>query len=1248
MGEADCDWWDNDWKQRVPVYLNETNGIAQGEFVVDLWFDFSRYEIRNATIETRVTFYNPATNSEIERPLQIAGERNNGTKCFEARVLFLTANMDANDHHLYYIYFDNPSVQASSPLYTDFNPEIIKNRLLNPVYENNNYDFSGPTDVAIDSEGNIYIVDKGNHRVQIFDQNSSYKNTLGVSREGGCDSCTFSYPTGIGISANNIFVADTNNHRVQVYGINGVFQMTLGTSGIAGSNNSAFDSPKDVAIGSDGKIYVADYGNHRIQVFNNLADNIADSTIGLAGTSGTNNSVFNYPYSVAINEDKIYVSDSANHRVQILNMDGAWNSTIGTTGALGSTNALFFYPYGISVASDGKLYVADHKNNRVQIFQQDGTYSSTIGVTGQSGSGTLYLNTPYNVAVTETKIFIADYGNNRVQVFSISGDFLSTLGSRLPLPERHTDFNDPRDVTIDDDGRIFICDRKNHRVQVFDSDYSFLFTIGTSGIAGDLHTHLNGPYDVDIGDTMVAIADAYNARVQLFDLNGNYVGTLMGNGTNQYNEPCGVLIDDANERIFVADTYAERVHVYNLDLDYITTFYGGDPKFRSTESGMADGNITFKHPYDVELGPDGKIYALDTDHQVIQVYYGNNYTYSHTLCDSEWDPVEQVWNGDTLQWACGFDIYGDYIYVADTYNSQVKKLDLNGNLISSIGVLGVSGSDNEHLARPRGVGVGPDGSIFVADADNNRVQVFSANLTFSKSISTSGLAIFDNKHLNAPEAVTTDSSNNIYFADTNNHRVQVFDYKGAYKYTLGSSSKREAGSDNEHLSIPSGVAVSSNKVYVADKGNVRIQVFTFDGVYSNTLSIDCYDVKVGGPYEYLFATHSPNHCVHVYTPNGVLVQTLGTPGASGTSNSNLNFPLGVGISPDGKVYVADSKNHRIQVYNDLSDGIADDTIGETGVKGEDANRFSNPNCAAYFNGKLYVADTGNQRIQVFNATTKSYLSTIGVSGKTGSDNVHFNNPAEIIVGNDGKIYVADQDNNRAVIITDVDLTLGSVASYVKPITEKGELIPLEWLVIIVIALIIVVITTMVLRARKQPIAESAEEKEEVELPVSFGHSYLIEEEKPTRSFEILSTLSGVEYNLQGVHTFLIGRTPPQEIVSEYGHTPRRMLWLSRVNAHMDNVESINSSPLPPILDKILTFIEEHEKPAIMLEGIEHLILENNFNDVLKLLDSLVPNIATHKGILLIPIDKRTLSEKELSLLERQMRKISTEEEAETG
>src|SRR5438445_3411903 len=102
--------------------------------------------------------------------------------------------------------------------------------------------------------------------------------------------------------------------------------------------------------------------------------------------------------------------------------------------------------------------------------------------------------------------------------------------------------------------------------------------------------------------------------------------------------------------------------------------------------------------------------------------------------------------------------------------------------LSTIGVTGVSGSDNAHFNLPRGVAVDSSGNIYVADTFNHRVQKFLSTGVYKFTLGTTGVAAPpDNAHFNYPERVTVDSSGNIYVADTDNHRVQKFNSLGVYQ-----------------------------------------------------------------------------------------------------------------------------------------------------------------------------------------------------------------------------------------------------------------------------------------------------------------------------------------------------------------------------------------------------------------------------------------------------------------------------------
>ena len=278
-----------------------------------------------------------------------------------------------------------------------------------------------------------------------------------VSQWGGAGSSngTLNTPEGIAVdSAGNVYVADTGNHRIQKFSTNGTYIRKWG--GTEGTGNGQFDSPEGLAVDSAGNIYVADTLNSRIQKFSSTG-----AFLTTWGTFGWNNSEFAFPGGVAVDKNNnIFVADSWNDRVQKFNSNGGF---LGQWGGTGSSNGTFNTPEGIAVDSAGNVYVADTGNHRIQKFSTNGTYIRKWG--GTEGTGNGQFDSPEGLAVDSAgNIYVADTLNSRIQKFSSTGAFLTTWGT---FGWNNSEFISPGGVAVDKNNNIFVADSWNDRVQKF-------------------------------------------------------------------------------------------------------------------------------------------------------------------------------------------------------------------------------------------------------------------------------------------------------------------------------------------------------------------------------------------------------------------------------------------------------------------------------------------------------------------------------------------------------------------------------------------------------------------------------------------------------------------------------------------------------------------------------------------------------------------------------------------------------------
>jgi len=152
------------------------------------------------------------------------------------------------------------------------------------------------------------------------------------------------------------------------------------------------------------------------------------------------------------------------------------NGSSGTFESEGNRKSQFQSPWGITIDSNERIFICDTLNHRIQIFDSEGKFLSTFG---SEGNGNGQFGGPIGISInSKDNILICDNANNRVQKFNSEQKFITTFGSK---GNGIGQFNNPRGICVDKNDNIYVCDTGNNRIQIFDSEGKFISVIGSKG-----------------------------------------------------------------------------------------------------------------------------------------------------------------------------------------------------------------------------------------------------------------------------------------------------------------------------------------------------------------------------------------------------------------------------------------------------------------------------------------------------------------------------------------------------------------------------------------------------------------------------------------------------------------------------------------------------------------------------------------------------------------------------------------------
>jgi DNA-binding beta-propeller fold protein YncE len=222
-----------------------------------------------------------------------------------------------------------------------------------------------PYGLDVDARGQVWVADRGNHRIQQFDSKGHFVSKFGnEASHPSSELGKFDNPRHVEVDRNLkfVYVADSKNNRIQQFYLNGTFVRAIGE---LGNKPGQFNLPTTIEQDSKGNFFVTERGNERIQKFDSNWNPILSW-----GSKGSNNNQFCHLEHLALDKhDNVYVNDpqsdpgcSMKARILKFSNNGTFLAKIGE---YGKAEGQFEDPEHLAIGDDGNMYVSDRKNNKI-------------------------------------------------------------------------------------------------------------------------------------------------------------------------------------------------------------------------------------------------------------------------------------------------------------------------------------------------------------------------------------------------------------------------------------------------------------------------------------------------------------------------------------------------------------------------------------------------------------------------------------------------------------------------------------------------------------------------------------------------------------------------------------------------------------------------------------------------------------------------------------------------------------------
>lgn len=641
---------------------------------------------------------------------------------------------------------------------------------------------ASPSGMAVDGEGNLYIASRSGHRVLKVDPTGllttvAGNGIAGFSGDGGpATSASLRSPEAVAVDgAGNLFITDRANNRIRRVDPSGVISTVAGNGGLAPvgdggpATSAALRNPFGVAVDGAGNLFIADTSGFRIRkvdasgVITTVAGN-GLCCFGGDGGPATSARLF-LPQDVAVDgAGNLFIADTDNNRIRKVDASGlittvAGNGDSTSTGDGGpATDASLTKPLDVVVDGAGNLLIAELRSQRIRKVDNSGVITTVAGtgIRGFSGDGgpatSADLNNPFDVAVDGSGSFlIGDRSNQRIRKVDASGVITTVAGNGTfgfsgdGRPATRASLGNALGVALDGAGNLYIAAPSLHRVRRVDASGTITTVAGNGirGFGGDggpaTGARLNTPVGVAVdGEGNLYIADRDNNRIRKVDASGSIV-TVAGSGAAGFGGDGGPATSatlrfprrvavDAAGNLFIADTDNNRVR--RVDTSGVITTVAGNGTCCSSGDGGPATDASLGFPRGVAVDGDGNLYIADRgNHRIRRVDPSGIITtvagtgiFGFTGDGGPATGAHLAFPTDVA-----VDGAGD-LFIADTLNRRVRKIDASGVIITvaGTGTFGFSGdggpATDASLALPAGVAVDGSGNLFIADPTSQRIR----------------------------------------------------------------------------------------------------------------------------------------------------------------------------------------------------------------------------------------------------------------------------------------------------------------------------------------------------------------------------------------------------------------------------------------------------------------------------------------------------------------------------------------------